>query len=302
MPTYNQGAFIQTAVESVLQQDVDLELLVYDAESSDDTARILEKYYGKLHWIREKDRGMVDAINKGLQAAQGEVIAWLNSDDAYLPGALAQVQQTFQNKPVLDFVYGDALEINRDGRIIAPNVFTEEYNPERYLHSHNYMCQPCVFAHRRLIKQIGPVREDLKWTMDYEWFARFYSVRAKGLRLHRFLAANRDYADTKTNSGGWARYCEMIRVHRMRPGPRMPLRRSFRIYTIEALIKAANAVRDRHAHNTVTAKLWQQGCAWAGHRFVRMVNPREREDIIQRYQQDIAPQGLTIDELWGNKR
>ncbi|NCC53111.1 MAG: glycosyltransferase, partial [Spartobacteria bacterium] len=298
MPTYNQGPFIQAALDSILNQQADLEIRVYDAVSTDETPAILTQYRDRLTWMREKDKGMTDAINKGIRAARGQVIAWLNSDDMYLPHALEHVRAAFTTDAGLDFLYGDALEINREGRYIAPNVFTEDCCRERYLYSHNYMCQPTVFFHRRVPETIGLLREDLRWTMDYEWFARFYLHGMKGRRLPYFLAANRDYADTLTNSGGAARYREMMSIHRLRPGRPLPLRRAYWIYTLEALIKGANARQAKLPEQALRARLLRHFAQRAGRRFVPLVNPRSRDDILARFQRDILPHGDVIQDLW----
>lgn len=300
MPTYNQGEFIETAVRSVLgQQGGDFQLVVYDALSTDATPAILEKYGDRLVWIREKDRGMVDAINRGLGAAGGEVLAWLNSDDAYLPGALVQVRRAFNADPDLDFVYGDALEMNRAGDIFTPNQFTEDCSRERYLHSHNFICQPTMFFRRRILEKVGPLREDLLWTMDYEWFARFFLRGCKGRRLPYFLAANRDHAVTKTNTGGLTRYREMIAIHRIRPGRPLCTRRSFWIYTAEAGIKGVNGLRDRLPAGSRLARALSLISRAGGNAFLRFVDPRCREEIVQRYHRDIAPRGVNIRDQWG---
>lgn len=97
MPTYNQGTFIEEALLSVLcQKDVNSELIVYDALSTDETPKILELFKNRIIWIREKDRGQVDALNRGLKEATGDILAWLNSDDLYLPFAIKNVRETFK--------------------------------------------------------------------------------------------------------------------------------------------------------------------------------------------------------------
>lgn len=299
MPTYNQGEFIETAVLSVLgQAGGDVELVVYDALSTDRTPAILERYRDRLIWIRERDRGMVDAINKGLANAGGEVLAWLNSDDAYLPGTMARVRTAFDADPGLDFVYGDALEIDTAGCIFTPNQFTEECCRERYLHSHNFICQPTMFFRRRILDKVGPLREDLRWTMDYEWFARFFLRGLRGRLLPIFLAANRDHPVTKTNTGGLTRYREMLAIHRLRPGRPLVTRRSFWIYTAEAGIKGVNALRDQ-LPGTLRARVLNQISRVSGNLFLCFVNPRRRDEIVRRFHADIAPSGATIKDQWG---
>ncbi len=90
-PSYNQASFIERTIESVLAQrgGFELEYRVVDGGSTDGTVDILRRYEGRLAWTSERDRGQSDAINKGFRRARGEVLAWLNSDDVYEPGALA---------------------------------------------------------------------------------------------------------------------------------------------------------------------------------------------------------------------
>ena len=88
-PSYNQGRFIEETILSVLNQDYpSIEYIVMDGGSTDQTLDILRKYTGRLTWYSEKDKGQSDAINKGLRLAKGEILAYLNSDDTYLPGAI----------------------------------------------------------------------------------------------------------------------------------------------------------------------------------------------------------------------
>lgn len=291
MPTFNQGHHIRTAVMSVLdQREVTAELIVYDALSSDATAAFLETVRDRITWIREKDRGQVDAVNRGLRAASGELLAWLNSDDAYLPGALARVAAAFRQDPDLDFVYGDALEMDEEGRILTPNLFTEDAVPARYLFNHNYICQPTLFFRKRLLDKTGPLREDLQWTMDYEWLGRFFLAGCTGRRLPFFLAANRDYPQTKTNSGGSARYREMMNVLSSRPGPRMWMRRATWIYSFEAALKALN---QSAAGGNALAGLLTKGL---GRFFLPLVQPRSRQEIIERFHAHVR--GKTLAEIW----
>src|SRR5688572_28570838 len=132
MPTRNHARWIETALRSIFDQDEpSLEVLVMDALSTDNTPEILERYRQRIAWHRRKDDGQADAINQGLASARGEIVAWLNSDDTYLPGALRRVQASFTADPSLDFVYGDALEIDEDGTILTPNLYTEDCSRER---------------------------------------------------------------------------------------------------------------------------------------------------------------------------
>ncbi len=297
MPTRNQARFIRTAVDSVLQQaGEDVELIVQDACSDDGTAEILAGYGTRLHWQCESDRGQVDAIHRGLRRATGDVHAWLNSDDAYLPGALAQVREAFLQDPLLDFVYGDVLEVDKAGRILTPNIATQEPDRARYLYSHNYICQPSLFVRAPVLKKIGEVREDLQWFMDYEWIGRFFQQGLQGRRLRAFLAVNREYLETKTNQGGWKRYRELLSIQRSRPGPLLISRPAVRIYALEWLLKH---LAQRRKFGKSPYRLEQKGHAllW------RWVTPREESDIRDRFTREISVHGLTsIDQIWEHAR
>ncbi|HVU24975.1 MAG TPA: glycosyltransferase [Opitutus sp.] len=302
MPTRNHARWIEAAVRSVLEQDFRgrVELVVFDALSDDATPQILERYRDRLTWRREADAGQVDAINRGLREARGEIVAWLNSDDLYLPGALARVHAAFAADSALDFVYGDVLEIAEDGRIMTPNPFTEDCDAARYFYSHNYICQPTVFVRRRVIERVGLLRPDLRWLMDYEWFTRFFRTGLRGLRLRHFLAANRDHPATKTNSGGLARWWETIAVRAAIPGPMMVARRSTWIYSLEYVIKALNAAGwAAPAARPVDQRNFRQRLVdRLNARLVRLVQARSFDDIVRRYGRDIAPHGANVADLW----
>jgi O-methyltransferase len=302
MPTRNHARWIEQAVRSVLDQRLSgrVELIVFDALSDDATPEILGRYQDKLSWRRAADAGQVDAINRGLMEASGEIVAWLNSDDLYLPDTFARVQAAFAADPALDFVYGDVLEVNEDGRIMTPNPFTEDCVAERYFCSHNFICQPTVFMRYHVPARVGPLRHDLQWFMDYEWFARFFKAGLHGLRLRHFLAANRDHPATKTNSGGLARWREAMRVFSANPGPFVFARRSVWIYSLEYVIKSLNSAGWAAPPDLAPAKrnprqrTVDRLNAW----LMRLVQPRSFDDVIRRFGTEIAPLGPNVSDLW----
>lgn len=296
MPTRNHGRWIEQAVRSVLDQRHagTTELIVLDALSADNTGEILARYAGRLQWRREADGGQADAINKGVRIARGEILGWLNSDDAYLPGTLAAVEAAFAADPALDFVYGDALEIDEHGQILTPNLFTEDCDARRFYTSHDYICQPTLFVRRAALARVGPLRRTLRWFLDYDWFGRFFEAGLRGRRLERFNAVNRDHRSTKTNSGGFARWWEIIQVLAERPGPFVLFRRCGWIYSLEFVIKQLAALE-----GSFLPARWRQAALDALHpRFMRLVSPRSFDAIVRRYERDILPHGRNIADLW----
>src|SRR5512142_1845754 len=119
-PSYNQAAYLERTLRSVLDQGyADLEYLVVDGASTDGSVDIIRRYADRLAWwTSEKDSGQAEAINKGMQRARGEIVAWLNSDDTYLPGAITAAVRAFVGHPQAVLVYADMRAIDSSGAAI----------------------------------------------------------------------------------------------------------------------------------------------------------------------------------------
>lgn len=195
-PSYNQGQFIERTIESVLTQPgVNLEYVVCDGGSNDETVSILKRYQDRLRWVSAPDDGQADAVNKGLTMTTGDVIAWLNSDDVYYPGALSRVASVFEANPELQVVYGTADWIDDRDRVLKP--FPTE--PWRYnrLKEACFLCQPAVFFRRSLVERYGGLDKTLQYCMDYELWLRF-GEHTDFYFLPEKLAGSRMYASNKT--------------------------------------------------------------------------------------------------------
>lgn len=209
-PSFNQGEFIQATINSVLSQNYPyLEYWVMDGGSSDKTVDILRASGPEVQWVSEKDNGQADAINKGFARAKGDILAWLNSDDTYLPGTLAYVGEHFANHPDVDVVYGDGYYIDKDGAVLHP-YRTLDFSWESFVHE-CYICQPTVFFRRRVLELVGPLDVKLRLALDYEFWTRLFR-RYPPVRLPRFLATSRMYADNKTLSLRRTAYREITAV------------------------------------------------------------------------------------------
>src|SRR5215216_1016658 len=116
-PSYNQARYIENTIQSVLSQNYpQIEYLIVDGGSTDETLGIIKKYEGQVAWwTSEKDEGQTDAINKGFAHANGDILAWINSDDTYEPGAVTAAVKYLQGQPEIGMVYGDCNYINESG-------------------------------------------------------------------------------------------------------------------------------------------------------------------------------------------
>lgn len=197
-PSWNQGQFLAACVESVLAQgDADFEHLVFDNESTDSTLEVAAKY-PHLRFVSEKDRGQSHAVNKGLAAAKGEIICWLNADDAYPPGLFRCLREVFAD-PSCDVVFGDVEQVAYDGSParVAEAFFHDRTDLLRWWESRARLHQPAVFFRRRVAERVGPLREDLHYVMDYEYWWRM-SENFRFQRLPSVLAIQHRQPDSKT--------------------------------------------------------------------------------------------------------
>lgn len=182
-PNYNGGAFLETTIRSVISQrqsGVDLEYIVVDGGSTDQSQEIIERYRREIdHVIMEKDRGPANAINKGLSAATGDVVSWLNSDDFLFPAALKRVACVLGRHAGAPFSFGNCPIVDQDGREIRKGItlFKKLFFPISCRFTFqciNYLSQPSVFFWRWALEKAGPLREDMVAAWDYDLFLRLW--------------------------------------------------------------------------------------------------------------------------------
>lgn len=199
-PSYNQGRYIKATIRSVLQQDYpDVEHIVIDGGSTDDTHEILSRY-PHLKIIAEPDRGQADAVNKGLRLATGDIIGWLNSDDTYYPGALADAASVIRPEKGVLMAMGRCAYIDDAGN------GTGREHPSEFV-SHRRVVEiwkgytipnPAVFFHRRVYEECGGLDESLYFALDYDLFCR-YTRRFAITAVDRIWATYRLHTSAKTS-------------------------------------------------------------------------------------------------------
>jgi glycosyltransferase involved in cell wall biosynthesis len=182
-PNKNGGRFLKETIRSVISQTesgVDLEYIVIDGGSVDDSLKIIRSYEQDISQvISEPDRGPVSAINKGLRLASGEIVAWLNADDRYHPGALKRVAKVMAADPVRALCFGACRIIDEEDREIRKGItrFKEAFFPlsSRFtIQCLNYISQPAMFFRRSALEIAGYLREDLVAAWDYDFILRLW--------------------------------------------------------------------------------------------------------------------------------
>jgi glycosyltransferase involved in cell wall biosynthesis len=212
-PSYNQVRYIGRTIRSVLEQegDFDLEYRVIDGGSTDGTLDLLAGFGNRITWTSERDEGQIDAINRGLRVATGDIVGWLNSDDLLLPGALAKIVASFEAHPEAEWVHGRCEIIDEHDRPVRRWVslykhwMAKRHTFERLL-GDNYICQITTFWRRSVQEQIGYLDPELTLAFDYEYWVRLAKRGAPAYVPER-LACFRWYDTSKSG----ANYVEQFR-------------------------------------------------------------------------------------------
>jgi glycosyltransferase involved in cell wall biosynthesis len=212
-PSYNQARFLESTIQSVLAQDYPrLEYIIVDGGSTDGSVEIIQKYEKRLSWwVSEKDQGQTDAINKGFARAGGDILAWINSDDTYEPGAVAAAVRLLQEKPELGLVYGNANYINETGDMIGqfPAAQTDY---RRLRQGYVHIPQQAAFFRAVLWRQVGPLDPSFYFAMDYDLWVRIAS-RSQVKFVSQTWAGFRMHSAGKTILADDRCWPEMLRIH-----------------------------------------------------------------------------------------
>lgn len=202
-PSFNQAHFLTETMESVLgQRYPNLEYVVIDGGSTDGSVDVIRRYSDRLaHWESERDRGQAHAINKGLTKATGEIVAFLNSDDLYLPGTLHAVADAFSRAPEAQWMAGGVLMFGEEGCLEDHTWWhgaTVAKTPADWIHNNYEASQPAHFWKRELFERHGLFDEGLTYCFDHEFYVRLAFAGVACTPLHRPLAAYRFHGASKT--------------------------------------------------------------------------------------------------------
>jgi glycosyltransferase involved in cell wall biosynthesis len=213
-PSFNQARYLEATIKSVLEQDYpNVEYIIVDGGSKDGSVDIIEKHKSRLAWwVSEQDNGQTDAINKGFARAKGEILAWINSDDQYNPGAVSAAVKYLMENPEVALVYSNCNYIDEEGRIIGK--FPAAQTDYRHLRQgYVHIPQQTMFFRAKYWRQLGPLDPSFHFAMDYDLWTRIAAQAPfkyiadqtwANFRLH-------DYGKTTTHDDlCWP---EMIRVH-----------------------------------------------------------------------------------------
>jgi len=208
MPSFNQAAYIERSILSVLnQQDPNLQFIVIDGGSTDGTVEILRQYDAHLIWRSEPDRGQSDALNKGLALADGEIAGWQNSDDVYLPGALKRVRQAAARAPHAVLFSGAVASIDETDRLYRISKFIRP-SALRLLHEGFVLSSQGVFWRREVESHAGQFDVDLHHGMDADFWLRVLPL-GEAVFMPGLIGGFRVYPGTKTSVAGERGTAEM---------------------------------------------------------------------------------------------
>lgn len=202
-PTLNQGSFIEQTIRSILDQHYpNLEYLIMDGGSTDQTLSVVSKYKKQLTCISQKDKGQSDAINKGLKRVSGEIVAYVNSDDYLQPGSLLAVAEYFIANPSVRWVTGKCQIVDEQSREVRPfvtvykNIFLRFFRRLSIFCVVQFISQPATFWRREVAEEIGLFDESLHYDMDYDYWLRVWKKYPLGY-IDRYLASYRVHTNAK---------------------------------------------------------------------------------------------------------
>lgn len=213
LPSYNQGRYLDKALESIFAQDLPVEVFVVDGGSTDNSIEIIKKWENKLAgWRSHRDKGQSAAINEGIAKGTAPYVCWLNSDDWFLPDALSLLLDTLEKHQTAPAAYGKAWNFSEKKQAMHP-VWVEPFNVRR-LALRCIISQPATLIRRSAWEAIAGLNENLHMTMDYDLWWRLFKTFGPLAFLDKFVAVNREHDLTKTKNNRRLHYQEAIKIIR----------------------------------------------------------------------------------------
>ena len=211
-PSFNQGAFLEETILSVLGQGYpNLEYIIIDGGSSDESVEIIRRYEDRLaYWQSKADGGQSDAINQGFDRATGAILAWLNSDDFYLPGTLFSVARKLRSG-VPQILFGNCIQICEGGTKVSGSD-VEAGHTRLDLPFVDYIIQPSSFWTRQAWDLTGKLDHKLHYVFDWDWYIRAQQAGVMLTPETRYLSVYRLHKSHKTGMGGNKRLTEIAEV------------------------------------------------------------------------------------------
>jgi glycosyltransferase involved in cell wall biosynthesis len=213
-PSFNQARYLEATIQSVLTQDYPrIEYIIVDGGSTDGSADIIKKYADRLAWwVSEKDKGQTDAINKGFARATGGILAWLNSDDTYEPGAVSKAVKYLLGHPEVGMIYADCNFIDEHGRVIG-KFGAAQTDYRRLREGYVHIPQQTMFFRAELWKQVGPLDPSFYFAMDYDLWTRIAAKSAMKYLAGQTWANFRMHSSGKSVAADDRCWPEMLKVH-----------------------------------------------------------------------------------------
>ena len=204
-PSFKQAVFLEDTIQSVLSQDYpNLEYIIIDGGSTDGSVEIIEKYADRLtYWVSEKDAGQADAINKGLERVTGDVVAWLNSDDIYLPGTIHAAVKALEANLDCGMVYGDVQSVDAKGQPLNLTRY-DDWGLDDLL-SFKIIGQPAVFMRRSVLEKAGALDTHFHFLLDHQLWVRMANLADMKYVPEKWAAAR--YHEAAKNIAQSERFC-----------------------------------------------------------------------------------------------
>jgi glycosyltransferase involved in cell wall biosynthesis len=210
-PVYNSARYLASTLDSVARLTASHEHIVIDGGSTDSTVALLESRHDPtLSWVSEADRGQTNAVNKGFERAQGELLGWLNGDDEYISEAVDRAVEHLLGHPELDAVFG-GMDITDETGVVRREYRPAEFSWRRYLYLGDYLPTPTIIFRRRLLEHGGPLDESYVDAADYDFFLRVFR-NGRVERRHEALVRFRYHPESKTARDAFRGQDEALRI------------------------------------------------------------------------------------------